>query len=278
MKFSNSKQFKDWIKNKEKAEGIPANTLPNYYMMERFLERISVSPYNSNFIFKGGFLISSILGVSLRSTLDIDATLKGIAMSEEKIIKVIEEIISIDLGDDTSWKTVGIKNIHTSGKYEDFRITLQVDFFNITEFIKIDLTTGDLLVPKEIEHSYRLMFEDRTISIKAYHLYTILAEKAETVLSRNIANTRAKDFYDLYTLTRINREEIDLAEFSKALEEKCKERGTLSYLQAKGDYLEMIRESSELKELWVSYQNKNKYAQDIDWEEVIKNIKYLVGE
>lgn len=210
--------------------------------------------------------------------MDIDATLKGIAMSEEKIIKVIEEIISIDLGDDTSWKTVGIKNIHTNEKYEDFRITLQVNFFNITEFIKIDLTTGDLLVPKEIEHSYRLMFEDRTINIKAYHLYTILAEKAETVLSRNMANTRAKDFYDLYTLTRIYRKEIDLTEFSNALEEKCRERGTLSYLQAKGDYLEMIRESQELKGLWVSYQNKNKYAQDIEWEEVIKNIKYLVGE
>ena len=205
MKINSPKQLKDWLRNKELSDGIPSNTLLNYYMMERFLERISISEYSDNFIFKGGFLISSIIGTNLRSTLDIDATLKGIPVSEKTIIEIINNIISIELDDNTSWKVVNIKSIHSSGKYEDFRITLEAKFFNIKEFIKIDLTTGDVVIPREIEYSYNLMFEDKSINIKAYHLYTILAEKIETVLSRNIANTRAKDFYDIYVLINLNK-------------------------------------------------------------------------
>ncbi len=213
MKFNSPKQLKDWLRNKELSEGIPSNTLLNYYMMERFIERISISQYRDNFIFKGVFLISAMIGTNLRSTLDIDATLKGIPVSEKTIIEIINNIISIELDDNTSWKVINIKSIHSSGKYEDFRITLGAKFFNIKEFIKIDLTTGDVVIPREIEYSYDLMFEDRSIDIKAYHLYTILAEKLETVLSRNISNTRAKDFYDIYILTTFNKEKIDKDDF-----------------------------------------------------------------
>ena len=129
-------------------------------MMERLLERISVSKYNNNFIFKGGFLISSMIGINLRSTLDIDATLKGIPISEEKIIEIINDIILIELDDNISWNIINIKSIHSSGKYEDFRITIEAKFFNIKEFLKIDLTTGDVVIPKEIEYNYYLMFEE----------------------------------------------------------------------------------------------------------------------
>ena len=180
MKFTSPKQLKDWLKNKEISEGIPSNTLLNYYMMERFLERISISKYNDNFIFKGGFLISSMIGINLRSTLDIDATLKGIPISEEKIIEIINNIISIQLDDNILFNIIKVKSIHSSGKYEDFRITIEAKFFNVKEFLKIDLTTGDVIIPKEIEYSYNLMFGERPINTRAYHLYTILAEKIET--------------------------------------------------------------------------------------------------
>lgn len=277
MKFNSPKQLKDWLMNKELSDGIPSNTLLNYYMMERFLERISISEYSDNFIFKGGFLISSMIGTNLRSTLNIDATLKGIPVSEETIIEIINDIISIELDDNTSWNVVNIKNIHSSGKYEDFRITLETKFFNIKEFIKIDLTTGDVVIPKEIEYSYDLMFEDRSINIKAYHLYTILAEKLETVLSRNIANTRAKDFYDIYILTTFNKEKIDKDDFFKVLEEKCLERNSMAYLESSEEYINLVRNSLELRSIWKSYQDRNKYAEDIDWDDIIRSIEYLLN-
>lgn len=277
MKFNSPKQLKDWLKNKALSEGIPSNTLLNYYMMERLLERISISEYNDNFIFKGGFLISSMIGINLRSTLDIDATLKGIPISEEKIIKIINNIISVELDDNISFDIINIKSIHSSGKYEDFRITIEAKFFNLKEFLKIDLTTGDVVIPKEIEYSYRLMFEERSIDIRAYHLYTILAEKLETVLSRNIANTRAKDFYDIYILTNLNKEKIDKDNFIEVLEEKCIDRHTIIYLEACDKYVNLIDKSSELREIWKSYQNKNKYAEEIKWAQIISNLKYLLN-
>lgn len=278
MKFTSPKQLKDWLKNKEISEGIPSNTLLNYYMMERFLERISISKYNDNFIFKGGFLISSMIGINLRSTLDIDATLKGIPISEEKVIEIINNIISIELDDNMFFNVIKIKSIHSSGKYEDFRITIEAKFFNVKEFLKIDLTTGDVIIPKEIEYSYNLMFGERTINIRAYHLYTILAEKIETALSRNIANTRAKDFYDIYVLTNFNKEKIDKEKFIVALKEKCIERDTIIYLESYKKYIDLIRNSSELKEIWTNYQNKNKYAEEISWAEIISSLEYLLND
>ena len=277
MKFNSPKQLKDWLRNKELSDGIPSNTLLNYYMMERFLERISISEYSDNFIFKGGFLISSMIGTNLRSTLDIDATLKGIPVSEKTIIEIINNIISIELDDNTSWKVVNIKSIHSGGKYEDFRITLEAKFFNIKEFIKIDLTTGDVVIPREIEYSYNLMFEDKSINIKAYHLYTILAEKIETVLSRNIANTRAKDFYDIYVLINLNKKDIIKDDFIEALEEKCLERNSLGYLESKDKYINLIKSSDELKDIWKNYQERNKYAKDMEWDDIILSVRYILN-
>lgn len=277
MKFTSPKQLKDWLKNKELSEGIPSNTLLNYYMMERLLERVYISKYNDNFIFKGGFLISSMIGINLRSTLDMDATLKGIPISEGKILKIINDIILVELDDNISWDIINIKSIHSSGKYEDFRITIEAKFFNIKEFLKIDLTTGDVVIPKEIEYSYDLMFEERSIDIRAYHLYTILAEKVETVLSRNIANTRARDFYDIHVLTHLKKENIDKDKFIIALKEKCIERNTAVYLKSYKKYIVLISDSLELQEIWKNYQNKNKYAEEINWIEVISSLEYLLN-
>lgn len=218
-----------------------------------------------------------MIGINLRSTLDMDATLKGIAVSEEKIIKIMENIISIELNDNISWNIIKIKSIHSSGKYEDFRITLKAKFFNMQEFLKIDLTTGDVVIPKEIEYSYDLMFGDRSIDIRAYHIYTILAEKVETVLSRNIANTRAKDFYDIYILTYLNKNKIDQEDFIKALIEKCVERDSILYLESLDKYVELIKNSPELQDVWRNYQQRNKYAEDIEWGNIMKKLEYLLS-
>lgn len=133
------------------------------------------------------------------------------------------------------------------------------------------------MIPKEIEYSYDLMFEERSINIRAYHLYTILAEKIETVLSRNIANTRAKDFYDIYVLTNLNKTKIDKDNFIEVLKEKCVERNTIIYFESYEKYIDLISSSSELKRSWSNYQNKNKYAKEIIWVEIISSLEYLLS-
>lgn len=142
--------------------------------------------------------------------------------------------------------------------------------------MKIDITTGDVVIPKEIEYSYPLMFEERCIYIRAYHLYTILSEKVETILSRNIANTRAKDFYDIYILSNLSKEKIDKEKFTKALESKCIERNSITYLESCEKYVDLIANSQELKQVWSNYQNKNNYAEEISWMDIISSLKYLL--
>ena len=175
MSFNSPRQLKDWLRNKEKKDGIPANTLINYYMMERLLERIAASRYREIFIIKGGFLIASMIGVDLRSTMDLDTTVKGVVISEKMVRDMMTETIELD--DNVIFQLAEVKNIHDEGQYDDFRLTVKAQFFTMRVMLKIDLTTGDLIIPREIEYSFKLMFEDRSISVKAYNLLTILSEK-----------------------------------------------------------------------------------------------------
>lgn len=193
MIINSPRQLKDWLRNKEKKDGIPANTLINYYMVERLLERIAASRYREMFIIKGGFLIASMIGVDLRSTMDLDTTVKGVVISEQTVRDMMTEIMAIELDDHVIFQLAEIKNIHDEGHYDDFRLTVKAQFFTVWVMLKIDLTTGDLIIPREIEYSFKLMFEDRSISVRAYNLLTILSEKIESVLARNISNTRARD-------------------------------------------------------------------------------------
>jgi predicted nucleotidyltransferase component of viral defense system len=175
MKFTSATQLKDWIKNKSMQTGVPANILLRSYMMERLLERISLSPYNKNMILKGGFLIAAMVGIEQRSTMDMDTTIKGLRVNRERIDDILREIVSIDAHDGVSFMIQSIKNIHDINEYDDFRFSIRATFYSIRADMKVDITTGDNIIPHEIEYHYKLMFEDRTIPIMAYNLYTILA-------------------------------------------------------------------------------------------------------
>lgn len=187
-------QLKDRLRNKERQLGIPANTLIHTYMMERLLERISTSAYKDQFIIKGGFLIASMIGIDLRSTLDLDTTIHGLKVDEDTIRTVVQEIMSIDLDDHVRFSLDSIQRIREGGPYEDYRLLLRATFFTVKVMLKIDVTTGDAVIPREIAYAYPLLFEERSIPIKAYNLQTILAEKIETILARNVTNTRARNF------------------------------------------------------------------------------------
>lgn len=233
MKIGSPKQLKDWINNMAKKKNLVANTLLQNFMMERLLERISISEYKDNFVLKGGFLIAAMLGIDLRSTLDMDTTIKGLPVTKENIEEILNEILSIDLGDNVTFNIKNINSIHDISEYEDFRVSLEAKFFTIKVNMKIDITTGDIIIPREVNYSFKLMFEERSIPIKAYNLNTILAEKIESILARNISNTRARDYYDVYMLTSFRKDDINIVDLRSAIIEKAKERNTLIYLDEK---------------------------------------------
>ncbi|MZQ99647.1 MAG: nucleotidyl transferase AbiEii/AbiGii toxin family protein [Acidaminobacter sp.] len=278
MKFSSPRQLKDWINNYSKKNNVISNTILQNYMMERLLERISLSPYHDNFILKGGFLITSLVGSNLRSTLDIDTTIKGFPVTREKIEKIVQAILLIDIDDNVSFQLNEIKNIRNTGEYEDFRALLTAHFFNMSVNMKLDITTGDEIIPREIEYGFKLMFEDRSINIKAYNIETILSEKIESILARNVANTRARDYYDVYILSILRNKDYKQLDVQDAIRKKAKERGTEVYLNNWKKYLNDIEENTDLRHIWNSYCKKYPYANGINFNLVIDSIRKLLEE
>ncbi|KAF5090964.1 Nucleotidyl transferase AbiEii toxin, Type IV TA system [anaerobic digester metagenome] len=277
MTINSPRQLKDWINNRAKRDGVIANTLLQSFMMERLLERIAVSDYRDNFILKGGFLIAAMIGIDMRSTMDMDTTIKGISIDQPEIQKILSEITSIDLEDHVNFNIKGIKSIHDTSEYDDFRVSLEVNFFTIKVNLKIDITTGDVIIPGEVDYAYKLMFEEREISIKAYNLNTILAEKIESILVRNISNTRARDYYDLYILIKLNHSMLDRDELKVAIRKKAEERASTKYVDDYVVYLESISESQELRKIWNDYSKKYPYAENIEFNQIIETIWDLLA-
>ena len=276
MKIGSPKQLKDWISNLSKENNLIANTVLQNFMMERLLERIAVSRYKDNFILKGGFLIAAMIGIDMRSTLDMDTTIKGVPVNRDTVKNMLSEILSIDLDDNVSFRLKNIKNIHDVTDYDDFRISIEAQFFTIKVNMKLDITTGDVIIPGEVEYSFKLMFEEREIAIKAYNLDTILAEKIESILARNVANTRARDYYDVYILLTLQKNDIDLDSLRNAIKEKAKERNTLIYIEDKDKYLKDIEESEDLQKIWDSYAKKYPYAEGIQFSEITNVLREIL--
>ena len=275
MRFESAMQLKGWIKNKSRETGAPANVLLQSYMMERLLERVSLSSYRENLILKGGFLIAAMIGVERRSTMDMDATLKGLSISRDKLESVLNEILAIDAGDGIVFEMYGMRNIHDISEYDDFRVSLHVAYQTIRVDMKLDITIGDAIIPGAIEFPYKLMFEDRTISVMAYNLYTLLAEKIETILSRNVANTRGRDFYDAYVLLSLNKDTLSREELLHALRVKAEERGSVPALENHEKHLQEIAESPDIAKIWAMYAKNYPYAGGITLPAVISTIEWV---
>jgi predicted nucleotidyltransferase component of viral defense system len=274
MNFGNVRRLKDWIYNLSKKNAIEANVVLQHYMMERFLERVALSPYRNNLILKGGFLIAAMIGIDRRSTMDIDTTIKHMSVNHDEIARILREIIAIDPGDNTSFEIQSIKNIHDVSKYDDFRAGLLAKFDTLRVNMKIDITTGDAIIPREIEYSYKLMFEERHIHVMAYNIYTILAEKIETVLSRNVANSRARDFYDIYALLSLNRDALSRDELLQTIRKKAEERGSAAAVENYEKHLTDIGESPDIANIWDSYAKKYPYANAIELRDILSLIRW----
>ena len=264
-----SAQIKGAIRNISKKTGVNPNSLLQMCLFEGILEKLSKSKYSENFILKGGLLISSLIGVDMRSTMDMDTTLRGIPLNEVSITKILNEILAIEIDADIEYKLIKLSPIRQEDVYEDFCASISCIFGKINATLNIDITTGDVITPREMNYSYSKILEEGTIPIMTYTIETILAEKFETISSRNITTTRARDFYDLYMIYSIYKDKIDKGILRKAIERTSKYRGSFETALQYKEIVELFRESETPKKLWKKYIQNNPYAKDVDFLDTI---------
>ena len=269
-------QIKGRIKSVAKQNNADARTLMRIYMMERFLERLAQSEYRDNFIIKGGILVTAMIGVAHRSTMDIDTSMKNLNLSAEDALRVVNQVKDIDLDDGVSFEVKDVSNIMDEMEYPGIRVTMNANVGRLITPLKIDISTGDVITPRAIEFNYDLLLEDRSISLWSYNLETILAEKLQTVLARGILNTRMRDFYDIRMLLDTYEDKVNKAILKDAFAATCKKRGTDHLQEQAEEIIKIIEADEQLQVLWRAYQKKYSYAAEIDYASVISGVRKLM--
>ena len=270
-----SEQIKGAIRNISKNKGVNPNSLLQMFLFEGILEKISKSKYNKNFILKGGLLISSLIGVDMRSTMDMDTTIKGIPVRKDVISKILNEILEIKINSDIEYELIKLSPIRKEDMYEDFSASISCTFGKINTRLNIDITTGDVITPKEMQYSYSRILEEGIIPIRTYTIESILAEKFETISSRNITTTRARDFYDLYMLYDIYKEKINKKVLKDAIKRTSKNRNSYEEVLKYKEIADLFENSYNIKELWEKYVRNNKYVGNINFIDTIKIYKEI---
>ena len=273
--IKNKDSLKAKVANLSKKTNISNKYIIQEFMFEALLKRISASKYKEKFIIKGGFLLSSIFGVNLRSTMDLDTTIKGIPLTRKSLEKIINEIITININDNINFKLENIKDIRLEDEYSGYNVNLKVEFDGLRTNLMIDVTTGDAITYSEREYQYKTIFDNETINIMTYNFETIIAEKLESILSRNIENTRMKDYYDLYMFVNFKWDDIDKKELLEAIKQTSIKRKTEDYILNAYKYIELIEDDNKLKQLWKSYTLVYSYANNISFDDTIKAIKTI---
>lgn len=275
--INNAMQLKAKIKNFAKEKNLDSETVFQEYVLERFIDRISKSKYKNDFILKGGMLISSMVGVDLRSTLDIDTTIKGFEFTLDKLNEVLNEIIETDIGDMFTFKILMNKKIMEEKEYHGYRVTLEANFDTISQKFKIDISTGDIITPNEVKYDIKQILSDDKIEILAYNIETVLSEKVHSIIINNTQNSRARDYYDIYILEKLKKKEINNNILKEAIINKFKERGNEKNINNIYQEINKLSNNSDLKDHWKNYREKFTYAKDIEFEDTIKSLKNIVN-
>lgn len=274
--MKNAMQLKAIIKNIAKEKHISAQLVMQNFMLERLLERISISKYQRNFILKGGFLIAALVGIDTRATMDMDATIKGLPVNEQTVRKMFEEICKTELADDVTFSFQNIGKIREGDEYTGYRISLSANYPPMAVPLKLDITTGDKITPKEIEYQFKLLLEDRNISVLAYNLETIMAEKLETVITRGDQNTRPRDYYDIYILTKLQYSNIEPDSLKAAFKATADKRGSAVVVKDYRKIMNTVRNSEVMQRQWKNYQKDFEYATNIVFEETCDAVVQLM--
>jgi len=268
-----STQLKALVRNQSKAKNVEAEVILRNFMLERLLERIVISKYKSSFILKGGMLITAMVGIATRTTMDLDVTIKGQTLSENDLASMLSDILSIPIDDSVVFTLRDIEEIREGADYPGYRVSIEAILDKTRQTLKVDITTGDFVTPREIEYSYRLMFENRSISIMAYNVETVLAEKFETIITRGTTNTRMRDFYDIHILA--STQSFDANTFRAALKKTVEKRNTLQQMADPEGVIQKVADSAMMIDLWQRYRKKYGYASGVTWMTVISSVKGL---
>ncbi len=274
--ITSSRQLKDKINNLTGGDSTKSQVYLRNFFMERFLERVSNSEYKNNFIVKGGILVASLVGLDMRATMDIDSTVKSLNLSEIEARKIVENIMNIDLADGVTFKMISSSSIMEEHDYPGIRFSIDGYFEKIKQAIKIDLSTGDMITPRAIEYKYSLMFEDREISLLTYNVETLLAEKLETMIARSTANTRMRDFYDIFLISSMNEYSIEV--LYEAIIKTAKKRQTTNVLKDYKQILDDVKTSEIMKKAWTNFERQSFFVKNANWDEVIDSCINLANK
>lgn len=274
--MNTSRQLTDLIKNKARALGLDAQLLLKRYFMEQMLARIAQSEYKTNFILKGGLLISSLIGLSSRTTQDIDVSIVNKPLSIEEIEQVMTNVCKIDLNDNIRYELTNVQEIREEFEYPGIRLSFKVYMDKIVDSLKMDITTGDTITPKEINYGYKLLLEDKVINLCSYPIETIIAEKIESILSKSILGTRMRDYYDIYMLEKLFKDRINKENQKQALLNTCEKRDTTNVLTNPSNIISDIENDWGQQNLWKNYASKNTYVGNVNFEDTIKSIKSIL--
>ena len=276
MIANNEMQLKALLKDLSSKYGITPQATLQMYCLERLLDRIAASRFRKHFVIKGGFLIASILGIGSRSTMDIDATVKDFSVSSENVDKVFKEICDIDIADQLTFSFERIEEIREKDDYLGLRVFIECRYGKMNVPLTVDLTTGDTIIPREIEYMYKCVFDDKVIPVLAYPLENVFAEKLDTIVARGIANTRTRDFYDVYTLYAMKKEEVNFETLRLALEATSRRRSTFEILKEYPQILESIKADSMQGAFWRRFVAKNPFAKGITLSQVLDCAKEIL--
>ncbi len=271
---SKAMSLKAKIRNLAKQKDMSAQVVLQNYMFERFLERLSKSEYKDKFILKGGMLIAAIVGIDNRSTMDMDATIKNYPLNIESLSKAITDICTVEIDDNVKFSFIGIEPIREDDTYGGFRVSVQADYDIIITPMQIDITTGDAITPKEVLYLFKMIFEEGTIGVWSYNIETVLAEKVETIIRRGELNTRPRDFYDVYMLTKTQTFDVSL--LMEAIRKTAEHRETIHIFNDIDKRIKDLEKSDTLRSRWMKYTKDYRYAEDISYDDVIEALRKLI--
>ena len=263
------------INSLSKGLNVKVNVLLATYFFDAFLLRLSKSEYSEDFIFKGGFYLSAIMGIQNRYTKDLDFKLTGQDLEERNLTEIIKEIISISTDDEITFEFISITPIRDEDQYGGFTVSLQGHLENIKQTVNLDIATGDPITPDAVIYKYKRRLEGDILNFKAYNLETVLAEKIQTVYNRGLLNSRSKDFYDIYIIHKLKWNEINVSDFKEAYRKTCEYRQTVFTKDAAVDVLSRLRKDEQIRLRWLNYVNKNDFASGIDFNDVMKSCESI---
>ena len=264
------------IKNLSSQKGVPSNVILHDYFFDAFLKRLAKSQYIDNFVFKGGFLLSTTLGIDFRSTMDMDFLLARLTMTKENIEKIFKEIAKINVDDNITFEFVDINDIRQEDEYGGFNVSLLGRLENIKVLVSIDIATGDPITPSPVSYKYRCLFDNEILTFTAYNFETIIAEKLQTILNRGVTNSRSKDFYDLYIIYKLRWKDINISTLKEAFNNTCRYRNTIFSSGHATEIKNQIENDLSMQKRWESFSKKNEFASDISFSDTISAINIIL--